>query len=79
MFIDRGVLAIAVTRNYPKGDAMRVGRGHFPTYVGAILISRAFGVGGESIGRWGWRPLLCLSAAFAGFGLLIDEAGFVLS
>ena len=68
------------------GSAMRMGPGYFPTYLGAIsillgaiLAGRSFRFDGEGIGRWGWRPLLWLSAAFAGFGLLIEPAGFVLA
>lgn len=86
MFIGFGILAIAVARDYPMGSALRMGPGYFPTYLGAIMIvigtimaGRAYRVEGEKIGRWGWRPLLWLSAAFAAFGLLIDEAGFVLA
>ena len=86
MFIGFGVLAIVVARGYPMGTAMRMGPGYFPTYLGAIMIvigaimaGRGFRVEGEAIGRLGWRPLLWLSAAFAGFGLLIEAAGFVLA
>jgi hypothetical protein len=86
MFIGFGVLAVFIARDYAMGSAMRMGPGYFPTYlgalmviIGAILTGRAFRVKGEGIGRWGWRPLLWLSAAFAAFGLLIEEAGFVLA
>lgn len=84
MFIGFGVLAVVVARDYPMGSAMRMGPGYFPTYlgaisivIGAIMTGRAYRFEGERIGRWGWRPLLWLSAAFAGFGLLIEGAGFV--
>lgn len=86
MFVGFGILAIVVSRNYPMGSALRMGPGYFPTYLGAIMIvigaimtGRAFRIAGEGIGPWGWRPLLWLSAAFAAFGLLIEEAGFVLA
>src|SRR5688572_20187425 len=86
MFIGFGILAIVVSRDYTMGSAMRMGPGYFPTYlgalmvvIGAILTGRAYKVQGEGIGRWGWRPLLWLSAAFAAFGLLIEAAGFVLA
>ena len=86
MFIGFGVAAIVVAREYPMGSAMRMGPGYFPTYLGAIMVvigailaGRGFRVEGEGIGRWGWRPLLWLSAAFAAFGFLIEEAGFVLA
>jgi hypothetical protein len=86
MFVAFGILAVVVARNYPMGSALRMGPGYFPTYLGAIMIvigaimtGRAYRIEGEGIGRWGWRPLLWLSAAFAGFGLLIERAGFVLA
>ena len=86
MFVGFGVLAIVVSRDYPMGSALRMGPGYFPTYLGAILVvigaiilGRSYRVEGEGIGPWGWRPLLWLSAAFAAFGLLIEDAGFVLA
>ena len=86
MFIGFGMLAIVVSRDYAMGSATRMGPGYFPTYVGAVLIvigaitsGLAYRIEGPGIGRWGWRPLLWLSAAFSAFGLLIDGAGFVLA
>ena len=86
MFIAFGILAVVVARDYPMGTAVRMGPGYFPTYLGAIMIvigaittGRSYRTEGEDIGRWGWRPLLWLSAAFAAFGLLIEGAGFVLA
>lgn len=86
MFIAFGILALVVSRDYPMGTALRMGPGYFPTYLGAVLIvigavttGSAYRTEGEDIGKWGWRPLLWLSAAFAAFGLLIEEAGFVLA
>lgn len=86
MFIGFGILAVLVARDYPMGTAVRMGPGYFPTYlgviammIGAIMTVRAFAVESDRIGRWGWRPLLWLSVAFASFGLLIERAGFVLA
>jgi hypothetical protein len=86
MFVAFGVLAIVVAANYPMGTALRMGPGYFPTYLGALLIAigvvtagLSLRVEGEGTGKWGWRPLLWLSAAFASFGLLIESAGFVLA
>lgn len=86
MFITFGVVAIVVSRDYPMGSALRMGPGYFPTYLGAIMVvigaimtGRSYRIEGEGIGRWGWRPLLWLSAAFMSFGLLIEKAGFVLA
>ena len=86
MFVGFGIFAVVLARDYPMGSAMRMGPGYFPTYLGALSVvigaataGRAFSVDGEGIGRWGWRPLLWLSVAFIGFGLLIERAGFVLA
>ena len=86
MFIAFGILAVVVARDYPMGTAVRMGPGYFPTYLGAMMVvigaiatGRAYRKDGAGIGRWGWRPLLWLSAAFAAFGLLIEGAGFVLA
>jgi hypothetical protein len=86
MFVVFGILAIVVARDYPMGRALRMGPGYFPTYLGALLIVigavtawLSLRVEGEGTGKWGWRPLFWLSAAFAGFGLLIESAGFILA
>lgn len=86
MFIAFGILAIVVSRGYSMGTLFQMGPGYFPTYLGAIMIvigaitaGTAFRLEGKEVGRWGWRPLLWLSAAFAAFGLLIEGAGFVLA
>ena len=84
MFIGFGVLAIYVSRSYPMGSLVSMGPGYFPTWLGVIMIvigaftaGRAYRAEGARVERWGWRPLLWLSAAFAAFGLLIEKGGFV--
>ena len=84
MFIGFGILAIVVSRDYPMGSAMRMGPGYFPTYLGAIMIllgalisAIAFRVEGEKIGKFAWRPMILLSAAFLIFGWAIDHIGFI--
>jgi hypothetical protein len=84
MFIGFGVLAIYVSRAYPMGSLVSMGPGYFPTWLGVIMVvigglttGRAYRAEGARVERWGWRPLLWLSAAFAAFGLLIEGAGFV--
>lgn len=86
MFIGFGIITLVASRDYPMGSAFRMGPGYFPTYlavliviIGAALAGKSLSTPGERVGPWGWRPLVCLSAAFAGFGLLIDRAGFVAS
>jgi hypothetical protein len=86
MFIAFGLLAIVVAHDYPMGTAVRMGPGYFPTYLGAIMMvigaitaGGAYRAQGNAVERWGWRPLLWLSAAFAAFGVIIESAGFVLA
>jgi hypothetical protein len=47
--------------------------------IGSVTSGLSLHVQGEGTGKWGWRPLLWLSAAFAAFGLLIETAGFILA
>ena len=86
MFIGFGTLSIYLSRGYPMGELMHMGPGYFPTWLGVILIvigavtaGRAYRAQGARVEPWGWRALLWLSAAFAAFGLLIEEAGLVLA
>src|SRR5688572_27835728 len=86
MFIGFGVLAIYASRAYPMGSLVSMGPGYFPIWLGVILIvigvftaGSAYRAAGARVEPWGWRALLWLSAAFAAFGLLIEEAGLVLA
>ena len=84
MFIGFGILAIVVARDYPIGSAMRMGPGYFPTGIGLCLIALGIAItvtgfksDGEGIGRFPWRGIFLLSAAFAVFAWGIDNIGFV--
>jgi hypothetical protein len=86
MFIGFGVLAILIARNYPIGSAMRMGPGYFPTAIGMCLIVlgsvialTGFRLRGEGVGRFAWRPLLLLAAAFSIFALTIESLGFIVA
>ena len=84
MFVGFGVLAIVVARDYPMGSAMRMGPGYFPTLIGGCLVvlgaaitAAGFRTQGEGIGRFPWRAIFLLSAAFAWFAWGIDNVGFI--
>ncbi len=84
MFIGFGILAIVVSRDYPMGQASRMGPGYFPTHIGfmlvvfgAIITATAFKFEGEGITPFAYRPMILLSVAFAFFGGAIDHFGFV--
>jgi hypothetical protein len=66
------------------GNAMRMGPGYFPTWIGgilailgAIITLTSFTVEGEKIKPFGWRGIIMLSLGFVFFGWAIDRIGFV--
>lgn len=87
VFLAVGVGAIYLAREYPIGEAVRMGPGFFPTWLGAILA--VFGVfitvmsfrfeseSGEPI-AWSLRPWLILPGSIAVFGIMMHlNLGFV--
>jgi hypothetical protein len=85
MLIAVGLAAMAVSRNYALGTALRMGPGYFPTVLGGVialfglhLAVRGLRGAGERIeGGWSPRALIVVPLSFVLFGLLIDRAGFV--
>ena len=84
MFVAFGVMAVIVSRDYPMGSAMRMGPGYFPTYIGAGLIilgsiisALSLRTVGEAIGRFPWKAIVLLCAAFIGFGIGMETIGFI--
>jgi hypothetical protein len=89
-FVALGALAMYLSRDYAMGDALNMGPGYFPTWLGAIMICFGVVIGGfalqreaaeeqtESLREWGFRPWLVLPAALAAYALLLDaDIGFV--
>jgi hypothetical protein len=84
MFIGFGIIAIAVSRDYPMGSAMRMGPGYFPTWIGVIMVflgaiisATAFRVHGDKVGKFAWKPMIVLAIAFCTFAWGIDHIGFI--
>ncbi len=84
MLIAVGAVAVVIARDYPFGNAFRMGPGYFPSVLGGILtlFGLALLVRGlrnhEPIaGGWSPRALIVLPASFVLFGFLMDRAGFV--
>jgi hypothetical protein len=84
MLIGVGTLAVVLARDYPLGTVVRMGPGHFPVGLGAVLV--LFGIyvlvkGLRSADKieagWSPRALIVLPLALALFGFLMDRAGFV--
>jgi hypothetical protein len=84
LFIAIGVIAVAVARGYPMGNAMRMGPAWFPTVLGGILVllgawvtARGIRSGEKVKGEWGWKPLLMIALAILLFGFLMSRLGLV--
>jgi len=84
LFIAIGVVAVAVARGYPMGNAMRMGPAYFPTILGGILVllgawvtARGIRSGEKLKGEWGWKPLLLIALAIVLFGFLMSRLGLV--
>ena len=89
-FIALGVLAIHLSRDYEMGNALSMGPGYFPTWLGGIMIGFGVVIGGLSfkmqgddnqglgLGEWAFRPWLVLTATLTVFALLMEaDFGFV--
>jgi Tripartite tricarboxylate transporter TctB family len=91
LFVALGVLAIYLARDYQMGDALNMGPGYFPIWLGGIMICFGLVIGGLSfrvergpdeeslaLRDWAFRPWLVLPATLATYALLMDAgAGFV--
>lgn len=89
-FIGLGVLAIYLSHDYPRGSALEMGPGYFPTWLGRIMIgfgvviaALAFKLEGDpdqdaEFRQWAFRPWLVLSGTLVVYALLMDaDFGFV--
>jgi hypothetical protein len=84
MLIAIGAVAVVIARDYPFGNALRMGAGFFPVVLGVILIlfglyfaARGLRSAVKIEGGWSPRALIVLPLAFVLFGLLMEYAGFV--
>ena len=90
LFVAVGALAIILARDYAMGDALNMGPGYFPTWLGGIMMCFGLVIGGLSfrlpgedtegpaLAEWAFRPWFVLPATLAIYALLMDaEVGFV--
>jgi hypothetical protein len=84
LFVAIGGLALIIARDYPMGDAARMGPGYFPTVLGGILcvfgayvMVRGIRSGEKMKGTWGWKPLALITLSIVLFGFLVDRVGLV--
>src|SRR4030095_2251365 len=84
LFIFIGGVGLYVGMGYTFGSFDRMGPGFFPRILSGILIG--FGVvillrglrsKAKVMGRWGWLPLVLLTAALVAFGWLMEHAGML--
>lgn len=89
-FVALGALAVFMARDYEMGEALAMGPGYFPTWLGVILIGFGLAIGASALRfddtagerralrDWAFRPWLVLPATLAVYAWLMDAgAGFV--
>ena len=71
---------------YPMGTASRMGAGYFPFVLGIVMgvlglliLAQALLTSGGPIGKFAWRPLIWVLAAFVIFGLTAKFLGLVIA
>jgi putative tricarboxylic transport membrane protein len=86
MFLALGALGLYVARDYTVGTALRMGPGYMPRLLcwalivfGTAIAVRGIVAGGERLTRWTLRPLVFVLAALIAFGLLIEDAGLLIT
>jgi hypothetical protein len=82
IFIAVGAAAALLARAYPRGSAMRMGPGYFPTTLGILLaclglfvLLRSLARAGEPVGRLSLGPLALVLGPIVLFGLLLRPLG----
>lgn len=89
MFIVTGVGFAWGATSYSFGASARPGPGYFPfglgiltAVLGAVILFKALTIeveGGDKIGPWAMKPLLIITGAVAGFGILLPQLGMIVS
>jgi hypothetical protein len=81
MFMGLGGAFAWGATTYSLGTAARMGPGYFPLLLGLLMMLLGLLItfkslvteteDGGRMGRWAWRPLLCILVANVAFGLLL--------
>lgn len=86
MFLALGAFGLYIARDYAMGSALRMGPGYMPRLLcwalivfGAGIAMRGVVTGGEKLTRWALRPIFFVLAALIAFGLLIEDAGLLVT
>jgi hypothetical protein len=79
-------VSIYAATHYQLGNALRMGPGYFPTWIGGLVALLGFAlalsalrVKGPAIPPIHWRPILLISVASIGYGYLLKPLGLVLA
>ncbi len=89
MFIAVGVGFALGARDYSFGSSARPGPAYFPfglgvllAILGGVITFKALTIaspGGEKVGAFAWRPLLCIVGSVALFGFMLPRFGLFVS
>jgi hypothetical protein len=81
LFLLLGIAFAIGAYNYRMGTGVAIGPGYFPrilgillAVLGGVIVFKSLTVptaDGEKIGRWAWKPVLCIVGANIAFGILL--------
>ncbi len=86
VFAGIAALSLYLGRDYPMGNALRMGPGYFPYLIGLLLLGLGILIGARGLARPGpgieqvrVRPLVLVLIAIALFAVTIDRLGIVIA
>lgn len=89
MFMAVGIGFAVGASDYSFGSSARPGPGYFPfglgvllAILGSIVTFKALTIaseGGDKVGAFAWRPLVCIVGSVALFGFMLPRAGMFIS
>jgi hypothetical protein len=89
LFMGIAILGLYLSRDYSVGTALRMGTGYVPRLLCWVLLALGACVlvqglreapGGQgAVARFGWRPLVLVSAGLALFALTLERLGLVVA
>jgi putative tricarboxylic transport membrane protein len=89
LFMAIAILGLWLSREYPIGTALRMGTGYVPRLLCWVLLAlgacvlvqglREAPTGHGTVARFGWRPLVLVTAGLALFALTLERLGLVVA